>query len=94
MEIYKVDANKYLSGKSSGDFKGLLKHQIERNRNMFKEGKKLLPYLPSRLKRQIKWTIKGGCAILDKIENNDYNALSLRPKLSKFDYIKLLFKSI
>ena len=65
--------------------------QINRAKNLFKEGSKILPKLPVNLRRQIRWTISGGEKILEKIEEINYNVLNNRPKLSKIDYIKLIF---
>lgn len=57
---------------------------------MFEEGRGLLRFLNGRLKYEIKWTILGGEEILNKIERNDYRVLQERPKLNKFDFVKLL----
>ena len=93
LKKFKVD-EKYLKLETSNyELKKLLKYQIKRVRKLFDTGKKLFPKLPSRLKRQIIITVNGGEAILDKIENNDYDVLKGRPILSKIDYFRILLKS-
>ena len=71
----------------------LLKFNIDRTRKMFEEGRGLLKFLKGRLKYEIKWTILGGEEILNKIERNNYKVLKDRPKLNKFDFVKLLLVS-
>lgn len=72
------------------NLKELLKFNILRTKKMFEEGRGLLRFLNGRLKYEIKWTILGGEEILNKIERNDYRVLQERPKLNKFDFVKLL----
>jgi phytoene/squalene synthetase len=71
-----------------------MKFQIERTRDLFKEGRALIPMLPNSLLVQIKMTILGGERILEKIEEMDYDVLISRPKLSKIDYLKVFFKGL
>ncbi|KAF0152803.1 MAG: Phytoene/squalene synthetase [Ignavibacteria bacterium] len=78
----------------NANFKSLLKYQIDRTRLLFVEGRKLLPLLPKPLLVQIKMTILGGEKILDKIVELDYNVLAQRPKLNKFDYIRIFTKGL
>lgn len=76
------------------NFRQLLKYQIERTRELFVEGRKLIERLPYRLKYQIACTILGGEKILSKIEEIDYDVLNMRPVLSKVDYFILMLKSL
>lgn len=78
----------------SEEFKKLLKFQIERTKRMFKDGRKLLKYLPTRLRFQILITVKGGETILKKIEKQNYNVLENRPTLSKIDFIRLFLSAL
>ena len=61
---------------------------------MFKDGRKLLKYLPTRLRFQILITVKGGETILKKIEKQNYNVLENRPTLSKIDFIRLFLSAL
>lgn len=72
------------------NFKKLIEFQVDRADELFENGKKLLPKLPLRLRRQIGWTIGGGRSILEKIKKNNFNVLENRPSLSKFDFLKIL----
>jgi len=90
-------------GVSESDFSGtstpenlrkLLEFNINRNKEFYREGRKLIPFLNTRLKFEIKWTILGGEAILHKIEKNKFNVLKTRPALKKTDFVKLFIKSL
>ncbi|MFZ0453473.1 MAG: squalene synthase HpnC [Ignavibacteriaceae bacterium] len=71
------------------NLKKLLRFNVARTKKMFEEGRGLLKFLNGRLKYEIKWTILGGEEILKKIVRNDYRVLEERPKLNKFDFVKL-----
>lgn len=79
--------------RNNSNFKSLLKFQIERTREMFLRGRKILNELPFPLKQEIHWTILGGEKVLNKIENIGYNVLNHRPKLNKLEYLTLVIKT-
>lgn len=94
-ELHKFEISKkmILESKQTDNFKDLMKFQIIRVKEMFKEGRNLLNRVPFRLRMQLKLTILGGEKILEKIEMNDYNVLAIRPFLKKTDYLKILINS-
>ena len=79
---------------NSRNLKQLVKYNVDRARQLFERGKGLFSFLNGKLKIEIKWTVFGGEAILDKIEKNDFDVLSYRPKLNNTDFIILFLKSI
>ncbi|MBU2492575.1 MAG: squalene synthase HpnC [Bacteroidetes bacterium] len=93
MKKFDVDENVFVQKDNNVNFKELLRYQVERTRVLFTEGKKLIQFLPLRLRFEISWTVLGGEKILEKIENLDFNVLNYRPKLKKTDYIILMLKS-
>jgi len=93
MKKFDVDENVFVQKENNVNFKELIRHQVERTRTLFNEGKKLIQHLPLRLRFEITWTVLGGEKILDKIEKLNYNVLNYRPKLSKVDYLILFIKS-
>lgn len=94
LEKFNVSEEDLFNHNFTDNFRELMKFQIERTRKMFDEGKKLIDYLPGKLKFQIKWTILGGEKILSQIEKIDYNVLATRPKLSKYNYLFLFVKAL
>ncbi len=86
-KVFEIKENNY-------NFQQLLKHNVDRAQAMFDEGRKIFSYLNGKLKLQIKWTVKGGEEILKKIRSANYDVLTRRPELTKFDMIKLFFASV
>lgn len=94
MNHFQVIENMFEMKENNHNFSALLKHSVNRTRNLFTEGKNLFRFLKGRLKLEIKWTVAGGEKILSKIEKNDYQIFGKRPKLNKTDFISILLKSI
>jgi squalene synthase HpnC len=94
VEKFGVGLNQFELKKNNANFEKLLKFQVERTKDIFLVGHKLVERLPGQLRPQIKMTILGGEKILEKIEKLNYNVLNFRPKLSKQDYLKLFMKTV
>lgn len=86
-KVFEIKENNY-------NFQQLLKHNVDRAQLMFDGGRNIFNYLKGKLKLEIKWTVKGGEEILKKIRNANYDVLTRRPELTKFDMIKLFFSSV
>ena len=93
MKQFDVTENMFAKKEINVNLKRLFKHNIDRTQAKFNEGKNLLQFLSGRLRLEIKWTILGGEAILEKIRKNDYNVFHSRPKLTKRDFGALFIKS-
>ncbi len=93
MKKYNVTEKMFELNENNLNLKELVRYNVERTRELFEEGRKLIPFLKGRLKYEIKWTIEGGESILKKIAENNFNVLQIRPKLNKVDFIILLFKA-
>ena len=93
MENFKVTEKMFELNENNLNLRALVKHNVEKTKNLFNEGEKLIEYLSGRIKYEIKWTILGGKSILKRIEKNNYNVLQSRPALTKKDFFILLFKS-
>jgi len=91
---FTVPENVFELKEINNNFRELLKYNVDRTKMLFESGEKLLGFLNGKLKIQIKWTIKGGEEILNKIISSDYDVLNKRPELSKFDFIKILVSSL
>jgi len=94
MEKFKVTEKMFELKENNLKLKELVRYNVEKTHNLFAEGKNLIPFLRGRLKYEIKWTIEGGEAVLNKIKKNDFNVFLVRPKLTKIDFLKLLLKAI
>ena len=89
LEKFSINEKDIMEKRFSNQFADLMKYEVDRCKEMFLKGRNLLAYLPLRLRLQILVTIKGGEAILAKIEELNYNVIETRPTLSKLDFIKL-----
>lgn len=92
MKRHKVEESDFARTAASANLKNLIKEKVDQAEIMMKEGIYLLGYLPLKLKIHIKLTILGGLEIINKIKKQDYDTLSMRPTLSKFDYFIIASK--
>ncbi|HEY6906176.1 MAG TPA: squalene synthase HpnC [Ignavibacteriaceae bacterium] len=93
IQSFKVTRKMFEEGQMNPDLRRLIEFNVTRTQMLFDEGRNLIKFLKGRLKYEIKWTILGGEAILEKIRKNDYNVF-IRPYLTKKDFIILLLNSV
>lgn len=74
------------------EFVKLLEFEVARTRQFFDAGQPLLRRIPREYRPMIELFIRGGRAILDRIEAQDYDVWTARPKLSKFDKFRLMLE--
>lgn len=72
----------------------LVRFQVERTRDYFARGLPLLDRVSGRLRVDLALFSRGGLAILDKIERQDYDTLSRRPTVGKFEKVGLLLSTL
>jgi len=89
MERFGYSAEELDQGVVNRNFVELMKHEIAFARDLLKTGAALSELVDRRLKRDILMFAGGGLAILRAIEKVDYDVFRHRPKLGKFDYLKL-----
>jgi len=75
-------------------FIDLMRFEISRTRDLFREGWQLLDTLRGRLRQAIMLFSLGGMAILDAIEQVGYNVFIQRPSLSRWQKIGLMARAI
>jgi phytoene synthase len=93
MEDFGLTEAMLKSKRPSPEFLKCLRYQVERTWEIFHQGKALCPLLQGRLAWEIRATWLGGTTILEKIATQDYDTLSLRPKLSKLAMLGILTRS-
>jgi squalene synthase HpnC len=93
MKSFGVNVTMFEKSENNINLKKLLMFNIDRTKDLYKEGRNLLAYLHGRLKFEIKWTIFGGELILRKIEKIDYDVLNERPVLTKLEALSTLLKT-
>ena len=89
MEQFRVTAEELREGKLTAGFISLMRHEIARAREMLLAGATLSTLVGHGLRRDILMFAGGGLAILRAIEKAGYDVFRARPKLTRWDYVKL-----
>lgn len=90
MKKYGFDEELLFNGRSNQAFRNCMRFQVSRAEELFEEGRMLPSQLEGKLAWEIRLTWLTGFEILNKIQYQEFDTLSRRPKLSKVDYIKLV----
>ncbi len=75
-------------------YRDLLQFQVDRAQKLFDQGEALFPLLAPRYRTDITLFSLGGQAILKRIRDLDYNTVTIRPSLTKWDKALLMFRTI
>jgi squalene synthase HpnC len=75
-------------------FADLLRFEVTRARELLAKGRALVPRIPGPLAVDIDLFSRGGSAILDRIEAQDFDVLSARPSLTKWTKLCLLGRAV
>ncbi|WP_035053289.1 squalene synthase HpnC [Andreprevotia chitinilytica] len=82
------------SGQVDGHWKQLMAFQVDRTRRMLKAGAPLANILPGRIGLELRLTVLGGAAILDKLEASGYDMFNHRPKLVAGDWPRMFWRAL
>ncbi len=74
-------------------WQGLMQFQVQRARNMMRDGAPLGTILSGRIGLEMRLIIAGGNRILNKLENAQFDMFRKRPVLRPFDWVIMLVKS-
>lgn len=89
-----ADEGEIFADAASGRVREIVRFQVERTRELFDRGRGLPSLLPFPLSLEIRATIAGGRAILDKIEAQGFDTLSKRPSFGRLDKLKILIRAL
>ena len=93
MEAYGVSEEQIARRTFDDNFRRLMTFQVERTRRIFRQGAQLLDHLEGHAKVDVALFTRGGMAVLEAIEKQDYNVLARRPSLSRFKKARLLLST-
>lgn len=82
----------WLAGRTNAEFLGLMQFQVQRAREFLLQGLPLISLMPPDLRIDIELFARGGLRILEKIEELDYRVWDTRPKVTKWDAVRLFWK--
>lgn len=89
-----VSEGQISEGRFNSQFRDLMRFEVERAREWFELGLPLVKMVNRSLALDLELFSRGGLAILQAIEKQDYNVLSRRPSLSKLRKIDLAFRAL
>jgi squalene synthase HpnC len=78
----------------NGQFRELMRFEVERAREWFQRGLPLVRMVNRSLALDIELFSRGGLAILEAIQKQDYNVLAQRPSLGKVRKAQLAFRAL
>lgn len=76
--------------RATDDVRRLWKFQVDRTEDFLRRGLPLVRAMPHGLGGDIWLFVHGGLKILEKIRRQNYDVLAARPRVTKFDQLKLL----
>ena len=89
-----VEESAIARGVADGRWEALMRFECERARAMLLEGAPLGAALPGRLGLEIRATVQGGLAILDRIDAARGDVFRNRPTLTKLDWVRILARAV
>ncbi|MGA2582183.1 MAG: squalene synthase HpnC [Tepidisphaeraceae bacterium] len=84
MEKFGVSEEQIKTGRSDENFRALIRFEVDRTAAMFDRGAALLPLVRPAVRMQISLFGRGGRAVLSAIRRQNYDTLSHRPSLSRW----------
>jgi squalene synthase HpnC len=94
MVRFGVTEEQVVRGACDEKYRALLRFEVDRTAQMFDRGTALLPTLRPSVRMQISLFGKGGRAVLSAIRRQNYDTLSRRPALSKWQKGQLVFSTL
>lgn len=93
-EKHGVTEEALFAGQADEAFRTLLRSEVDRAQALFDAGAPLTRQLHGLLRWEIRLTWLGGATILKKIRQQDYDTLSRRPKIAKWEMLALAPRAI
>ena len=93
MQRYGVSESQIAAGDVTGQWKALMRFQVERARALIKSGAPLGRALPGRIGLEIRSIVEGGLRILEKIDKVEGDVYHRRPVLNAFDWPLVLLRA-
>jgi squalene synthase HpnC len=80
--------------RATAEFRELMRYQVARTRAMFHKGRPLVRRVSPGLSMELDATWRGGMAILQRIEDADFQTLAYRPTLDKSAFAGIAIRSL
>jgi squalene synthase HpnC len=89
-----VSEEQIAEGRFNGQFRELMRFEVERARQWFERGLPLVKMVNRSLALDLELFSRGGLAILQAIEKQDYDVLTQRPSLGKLQKAQLALRAL
>jgi squalene synthase HpnC len=83
-----------LAGRFTPGFQNAMREAVAKARELFREGLPLIAMVDRRLALDLDLFSRGGLAVLDKIERQNFDVLRARPAITRFERARLLLASL
>ena len=94
MAHFGVEVTTIQDRKPTRKFRDLMKFQVDRTREMFREGYELYNHLQRDLKLEFSAITAGGLSILDSIKDLDYDTLTVHPTVSRVKKLHIMISIV
>ncbi len=94
MARFGVDEAQIREFRCDDHFRGLMRFEVDRTQKLFDEGEALLPMLKGWARGQVSLFGQGGQLVLQSIRRQNYNTLTRRPRLSKWQKVRLIMGAV
>ena len=91
---YGVSERQIEAGDTSGQWKTLMRFQVERARELMKSGAPLGRTLPGRIGLEIRTIVEGGLRILEKLDKAEGDIYRRRPVLRPWDWLLIFARAL
>ncbi len=82
------------AGQCDVAWRRLMAYEVDRTRRMLKGGAPLANTLPGRIGLELRLTVLSADAVLQKLQQVDYDMFRRRPRLEKGDWPRLIWRAL
>jgi phytoene synthase len=93
LERFDYSLDDLRAGRADERWQQLMAFEVARTRELFERGRALAEAVTPELRRQLRLTLLGGTTILARIEAVHCDVFRHRPKLGRWDFLRLYFKA-
>lgn len=94
LDRFGVSESQIAAGRCDPAYRNLLRFEVERTRDMFRQGLPLIDLVGGHLRRDVALFTAGGWSILDLIEAQGFDTLTARPALTGRQKVGLMLRGL
>jgi squalene synthase HpnC len=94
MDQFNITEDQLHEGRCDDSYRRCIAFEVDRTQALFDQGDALLPMLDEKIRPQVNLFGQGGKAILQAIRRQNFDTLTSRPVLSKWQKGQLVFKAM